>query len=96
MPLWIQFEKSKNTNRVFSKLEGGGNYEFCKWFEMNLLCSWTYIFNGLYKNEKQNQYALSVTPRIKINKNFWLPVTFQCDITHPQLLGFISIQYSLK
>ena len=89
-------EKSKNTNRDYFSLSGGFNFKFCKRFETNLLGSWKHIVDGLYSKEKIDQFALSLTPRIMINKNFWLPITVKYDISHPQFFGFLSIQYSLK
>jgi hypothetical protein len=89
-------EKTKNLKRDYLSFKAGLNFKICKCFEINLSGSWQHIIDGLYTKENIDQYTIEVTPRLKINKNFWLPVTVKYDIKHPQFFGFLSLEFSLK
>lgn len=69
-------------------------FENVKWLEIKPAVSFTHINGPLYKKEKTDSFAASITPRFQINKNFWLPITIQYD---PKgWFGFLTVQYALK
>ncbi|MDB5008512.1 MAG: hypothetical protein JWP45_2905 [Mucilaginibacter sp.] len=82
--------------RSLYEADFGKNITFTdtKWFEIKPGLSFTHIDGPLYKKEKTDSFAASVTPRFQINKNFWLPLTIKYD---PKgWFGFLTVQYALK
>lgn len=87
--------KSALVRKVFTG-SIGPNFKFGKIFEVKPAFDYVHTDGPLYKNEHIDKFDASITPRLKINSQFWLPVTIKYDVVHPQFLGFISVQYSLK
>ena len=74
----------------------GKNFKISKSFEVKPAFDYVHTQGPLYEKEHPDTFDASVAPRIKINDQFWLPITIKYDVKHPQLLGFLSVQYSLK
>lgn len=90
-------QKNNNLNRFLYRTETGFDYKFCKFFEIKGIFNYSHIYQGLYKNEKMDGYAATLTPSFQISKQFSLPITFKLDLTKKaQYFGFLDIQYSLK
>jgi hypothetical protein len=89
-------KKHSGLVRSLYETDFGKNITFpcAKWFEVKPAVSFTHIDGPLYKKEKTDSFAASVTPRFQINKNFWLPITIKYD---PKgWFGFLTVQYALK
>jgi tetrahydromethanopterin S-methyltransferase subunit F len=89
-----------NTRKII-KGSFGGNLKFGKkskwsWLEFKPSFDVTNTEGPLNKKETEYKVQASVVNRIKVNSNFWLPITIKYDPFHPQLLGLLSVQYSLK
>lgn len=64
-------------------------------FEIKPALGYTNTKGGLYKDEKENAWSFATKLTWKINDDFSLPVTFKVTQNNPNLLGFLSVQYSL-
>ena len=89
-------KKHSQLVRTVYEADFGKNITFdkVKWLEIKPAFSYVNTQGPLYKKEKEQAFAGSVTPRFKINKNFWLPITIKYD--NKGFFGFLSVQYSLK
>jgi hypothetical protein len=74
----------------------GKNITVAKWFELKPALDYIHTTGPLYKKEVTDNFAASLTPRLKINNQFWLPITIKYDVKKPQFFGLLSVQYSLK
>ncbi len=82
--------------RTIYEVDFGKNITFdeAKWLEVKPAVSYVHTDGPLYKKEKEDNFAASVTPRFKINKNFWFPITIKYD---PKgWFGYMTVQYALK
>jgi hypothetical protein len=86
--------------RNIAELDFGPNFSFkkVKWLELKTSLDLINTLGPLYSKENKNTANLSVTPRVEINKNFWLPVTFKYNAfqKNAHVQGQLSVQYSLK
>lgn len=87
--------KSKLTRRI-ADLSFGLNIEIAKWFEVKPAFGYQNTHGPLYEDESKQTLTASVTPRLRINDQFWLPLTIKYEEKNKQFVGFLSIQYSLK
>ena len=85
-----------NLDRRTLKIELGKNIQIYNFLEVKPAASYSRVLSALYANEDENKVEASITPRLKINNQFWMPVTIKYDPKHPELFGFISIQFALK
>jgi hypothetical protein len=65
-------------------------------FEIKPGVKYTYISNRLYVDEKRSQFNPTVTLRLRINDDFYLPLVFEYNTEDAELLGFLSVQFSLN
>ena len=91
-------QKSANMNRKVFEAEFGKNFTIGKkkWLEIKPAFSYSSIKGTLYSKEQQNKFMGSLTPRLKINDQFWLPVTIKYDPKNGDFLGLFTVQYSFK
>lgn len=89
-------KKNSSLVRKISAVSFGKNITFknVKWLEVKPAVDYTHTVGPLYKKEKEDSFAASLTARFMINKNFWLPFTVKYDTKG--FLGLFSIQYALK
>lgn len=89
-------EKFANYDRKLFSVAFGKNIAFCKWFELKPSVTYVNTEGPLYAKESKESFNASLTPRFKINSQFWLPITFKYTPHNGQIFGYVSIQYSLK
>jgi hypothetical protein len=65
-------------------------------FEIKPGISYKYIAARVYKDEKKSQFDPTLTFRIRINDDFYLPLKLEYDTENAELFGFLSIQFSLN
>jgi len=65
-------------------------------FEIKPGISYKYITARVYKDEKKSQFDPTLTFRIRINDDFYLPLKLEYDTENAELFGFLSIQFSLN
>ena len=65
-------------------------------FEIKPGVSYKYIAQRLYKDENRSKLDPTLTLRIRINDDFYLPLKFEYDTENAELFGFLSIQFSLN
>jgi hypothetical protein len=84
--------------RNITEVTAGMDFLIAKWLEFKPALDFVNILGPLYKKENKNTGNIAVTPRIKINKNFWLPITFKYNAfqVNAHVQGQFSLQYSLK
>ena len=58
--------------------------------------SYKYIAQRLYKDENRSKFDPTLTFRIRINDDFYLPLKLEYDTENAELFGFLSIQFSLN
>ncbi len=58
--------------------------------------SYKYIAQRLYKDENRSKFDPTLTIRIRINDDFYLPLKLEYDTENAELFGFLSIQFSLN
>lgn len=63
-------------------------------FEIKPGLKFSDVTQGLYVDEKKTAWDPTVTFRLRINDNFYLPVAVEYDQDKSKLFGFLSIQYS--
>lgn len=56
----------------------------------------SYVAAGRDDKEKKSNFDPAAIFRFRINKNFYLPIKVEYDSEQANMLGFLSIQYSLK
>jgi len=93
-------KKHSSLVRNITELDFGPNFAFkkLKWLELKTSLDLVNTLGPLYSKENKNTANLNITPRIEINKNFWLPVTFKYNAfqKNAHVQGQLSVQYSLK
>jgi len=89
-------QKKSSLNRRVWETDLGHNFTIWEWFELKPFVSYINTQGPLYKKESREQTNANLTARIKINNQFWLPLTIKYDTKNAQFFGFLSIQYSLK
>ncbi len=65
-------------------------------FEIKPGISYKYITARVYQDEKKSQFDPTLTFRIRINDDFYLPLKLEYDTENAELFGFLSIQFSLN
>jgi len=65
-------------------------------FEIKPGISYKYITARVYRDEKKSQFDPTLTFRIRINDDFYLPLKLEYDTENAELFGFLSIQFSLN
>lgn len=65
-------------------------------FEIKPGITYKYITARVYKDEKKSQFDPTLTFRIRINDDFYLPLKLEYDTESAELFGFLSIQFSLN
>ncbi len=58
--------------------------------------SYKYIAQRLYKDENRSKFDPTLTFRVRINDDFYLPLKLEYDTENAELFGFLSIQFSLN
>lgn len=58
--------------------------------------SFKYIGQRLYKDENRSKFDPTLTFRIRINDDFYLPLKLEYNTDDAELFGFLSIQFSLN
>jgi len=58
--------------------------------------SYKYIAQRLYKDENRSKFDPTLTFRLRINDDFYLPLKLEYDTEKAELFGFLSIQFSLN
>lgn len=89
-------QKKSSLNRHVWETTLGPNFRIWKWLELKPFVSYINTQGPLYKKESRDQTNANLTARLKINNQFWLPLTINYDTKNAQFFGFLSIQYSLK
>ena len=89
-------EKSANTDRHVLGVALGKDFSILRWLELKPAVSYIHTAGPLYKKESEDAFNASLTPRIKINSNLWLPITVSYDPRNGQFLGWLSVQCSTK
>jgi len=93
-------KKNSSLVRTIWDITFGSDFTFTKvkWFELKPGLEYTNTQGPLYKKEYVQAGNITVTPRFKINQNFWLPITFKYNAFQKDahFQGLFSVQYSLK
>jgi hypothetical protein len=91
-------EKTGALDRHVFGLNFGKDFSIGKlaWLEVKPSVSYLHIKGQLYNKESHDTFIANLTPRLRVNSQFWIPITVSWDPKNGQILGFLSIQYSLK
>jgi hypothetical protein len=54
------------------------------------------VLNGRYAHERKQAVTANLVTSIHLSKEFTLPLTLKYDIKHPNLFGFVSVQWNLE
>jgi hypothetical protein len=54
------------------------------------------VLNGRYAHEQKQVVTANLVTSIHLSKEFTLPLTLKYDIKHPNVFGFISLQWNLE
>jgi hypothetical protein len=87
--------ENANLNRKLFYFGLGLNFPVCSIFEIKPAASFLNINGPLYSKESTNSINGSLTLRLKLNDELWLPLSLEYTPNSGQFFGFLSIQYSL-
>jgi hypothetical protein len=55
-----------------------------------------YIQSGIYTTEERNTISLNTILRVHISREISVPLTLKYDLQHPNLLGFLKVDWNLE
>jgi len=84
--------------RNITEVSASLDFQLAKWLEFKPGLDYVNTLGPLYKKENKNTGNIAATPRIKISKSVWLPVTFKYNAfqKNAHVQGQFTVQYSLK
>jgi hypothetical protein len=104
LDLTISYTWQADTMKEFTNLHRnvyganvGGNLTFPANvpLEIKPSISFVHIDGPLYQKESTNSFKANITPRIRVNKQLWIPITISWDPRNGQIFGFLRVQYSI-